>query len=266
MPPLSKPAWPDRPALFVASKSIDEWALPETLVYSGLLLRRPFDGKFDSMQAAIDEAAESKRFGESQALTAVASNKSPRLFEQTVNGLLDRASFPAKLSDQVRKDACTMGKIWGELCPEARELEVKLEIFGENTCARWHQDHFVGRAICSYTGATGTSYTRNSNVNFWELENCGNNNCIIHDKERIESVAVGDMLLIKGTKYPQLSSAALVHKSPDKRYDTDGRILNRLVLKVDLITPPPPAQSKGKRAKINQLAQGIMRSLVDVSQ
>ena len=159
-----------------------------------------------------------------------------------------------------------MGKIWGELCPEARELEVKLEIFGENTCARWHQDHFVGRAICSYTGAVGTSYTRSSNVNFWELEHCGNNECIIHDKERIESVAVGDLLMIKGTKYPQLSSTALVHKSPDKRYDAStGAILNRLVLKVDLITPPPPAEPKGKRAKMNQLAKGVMRSFVDVS-
>jgi hypothetical protein len=217
------------------------------------------------MQTAIDEAAESRRF-ESHALTALASNKSPMLFEQTVHGLLNSASLPAKLSDQLREDACTMGKIWGKLCPEARELEVKLEIFGENTCARWHQDHFVGRAICSYTGTVGTSYTRSSNVNFWELEHCGNNECIIHDKERIESVAVGDLLLIKGTKYPQLSSTALVHKSPDKRYDVStGAILNRLVLKVDLITPPPPAEPKGKRAKMTELANGVMRNFVDVS-
>ena len=41
------------------------------------------------------------------------------------------------------------------MCPFARELEFKLEVFGENSCSRWHQDKYAGRAIVSYTGHVG---------------------------------------------------------------------------------------------------------------
>jgi hypothetical protein len=49
-------------------------------------------------------------------------------------------------------------------------------------------------------------------------------------------VAVGDVLLIKGTQFPDVRNA-LVHKSPEKRYDADGNVISRLVLKVDTDTP-----------------------------
>ena len=48
-----------------------------------------------------------------------------------------------------------------------------------------------------------------------------------------QQAAVGDILLIKGTKFPKVSNA-LVHKSPAKRYDGAGKILSRVVLKVDV--------------------------------
>ena len=268
--PLKTPGWmpqprigSDKPALFIAER-LDDWTLPESLEYSGLVLRRPFAGKWDAFQKDIDEARQ--RFGTSQSLVACASNKSARQFALCVDQLLATAALPRKLSGQIREDACSMGRMWQSLYPAARELEVKLEIFGENTCSRWHQDHFVGRAIVSYTGSVGTEYTRNSNVNFWELQNCGNNDHIIRDAKQIESVAVGDFLLIKGTKYPQLP-AALVHKSPEKLYDEQGRILNRLVLKVDVISPAATRveelnneDKSGAPAPI-RFAQGIMRNL-----
>ena len=119
------------------------------------------------------------------------------------------------------------------MCSSARKLEVKLEIFGDNLCSRWHRDRFVGRAIVSYTGSIGTEYTRDSNVDFDELENCGNADCLIYDKKEIESIEVGDMLFIKGTEFPR-GAKGLVHKSPDIVYHPDGRIVNRLVLKVDV--------------------------------
>ena len=122
----------------------------------------------------------------------------------------------------------------GALCSSSPELELKLEIFGENTCARWHKDRFVGRAIVSYTGAVGTEYSRDSNVDEWELENGGSNERIIRDVDEVECVGVGDILFIKGTQFPH-GKAGLVHKSPAKVYHGDGRILNRLVLKVDVM-------------------------------
>ena len=34
-------------------------------------------------------------------------------------------------------------------------------------------------------------YTDDSNINFWELKQRGNNECIIYNKEKIKNVAVG---------------------------------------------------------------------------
>ena len=76
-------------------------------------------------------------------------------------------------------------------------------------------------------------YAGDANVNHWELTNGGSNERIIHDVDAVEAVATGDILFIKGSKYPH-GVKGLVHKSPEKRYKEDGNILNRLVLKVDV--------------------------------
>ena len=55
----------------------------------------------------------------------------------------------------------------------------------------------MGRGIVSYTGEIGTEYTRDSNVDFWEMKNCGKCDTLIKDKSLIEHVEVGDFLLIK---------------------------------------------------------------------
>ena len=64
------------------------------------------------------------------------------------------------------------------------------------------------------------------------MEHCGNNEGIILDKGRIESVEVGDILFMKGSAYK--GSKPLVHKSPHPSYHKDGCVLNRLILKVDV--------------------------------
>ena len=94
-------------------------------------------------------------------------------------------------------------------------------------------DKFVGRAIVSYTGTEGTEFAGDSNVNLWELENGGSNDRIIRNVDEVESVGVGDILFIKGSEFPH-GEAGLVHKSPEKRYHEDGRVVNRLLLKVDV--------------------------------
>lgn len=85
----------------------------------------------------------------------------------------------------------------------------------------------------SYTGSVGTEYTSDTNVDFWQLRNGGDNQQIIRDADKICAVEVGDMLFMKGKLFPTAPNG-LVHKAPEKRYHEDGRVVNRLVLKVDV--------------------------------
>ena len=70
-------------------------------------------------------------------------------------------------------------------------------------------------------------------MDFWELEHCGNNECIIQEKSQIRQVQVGDILFIKGKSFPS-DTRALVHKSPAVEYHGNGVPMHRLVLKVDV--------------------------------
>ena len=215
----------------------DLYGWTETLCHSGhngLLVQRPFNGQWDCYQADIDACHE--RVDLEYGLTAhvARGDNFAARFEAAVTDLLARAALPAPLSQQLVRDACLIGRSVASMCASAGALEVKLEIAGENSCQRWHQDNFVGRALTSYTGVVGTEYTSDENVNFWELTHCGNNDHIIRDPKAVKTIEVGDILFIKGRTYE--GANPLVHKSPAKRYHADGRILNRLMLKVDVPT------------------------------
>ena len=105
-------------------------------------------------------------------------------------------------------------------------------------------------AVVPLLALAGTQFSRDANVNFWELQHCGHNECIIRDVEKVEHVAVGDLLFIKGAKFPHGGHAAggLVHKSPEKRYHPDGRVVNRLVLKVDVMTMDGTGEARVQKA------------------
>ena len=154
--------------------------------------------------------------------------------DAAVGALLIKAALPAPLSHQIYRDACSIGRAVAAMCASTRALEVRLEVAGANSCARWHLDKFVGRALTSYTGVIGTEYTRDENVDFWELHNCGNNDHILHDTDQVDAIDVGDILFIKGSAYE--GGKPLVHRSPAKTFHADGRVLNRLLLKVDIPT------------------------------
>ena len=236
-----------RPAVY-QSNDLAGWTRPETAQYGGLLVKRPFDGAWDRYSRAVDEARSRWRQDgvDSATLRAQASGTCPRQFSLAVDKLLETAALPSPLSAQIHQDACSLGQTWSQLCPEIQQFDVHLEIFGENTCARWHVDHFVGRAIITYTGQAGTDYTSTDNVNFEELECCGKSEHCILDAGQTQQAAVGDILLIKGTKYPAVPNA-LVHKSPERRYDDAGNIISRLVLKVDVpaLQPDSPEHTTG---------------------
>ena len=170
-----------------------------------------------------------------------------------------------------------------------KQLEVRLELVGENTCARWHRDQFVGRAIVTYTGAAGTEYTSRDNVDFKELmccgtrlgrrephtrvpavahpisppspyRCCGKSEHCIYDQSQTEQAAPGDLLLMKGTKY---HGTRLGRSSRHRAYASCSRRASlhyrypRVSKHVDggsgLVHKSPPKQHDGKGNVVNRL-------------
>merc|ERR1712007_339949 len=106
---------------------------------------------------------------------------------------------------------------------ETEKILIKLDIMGEFACSRWHQDYYRARALVSYN-MEGTEFLEDKNVDFWELKNCGNNNCIVRDWSQVFSAAPGDFFFMKGAKYPGLTDG-LVHRSPEKRFNENGQLM-----------------------------------------
>lgn len=209
--------------MLFAAAALSDWAQNQGLRHQGLLVKRPFHGKWDSLQSEIDSAINTRfstRFGPEPSLhKRVLNDGRSSLTTQLpacVDEMLATASLPAPLSKQIRADALSIGKTLAFICPSARALDVKLEVFGEVTCSRWHRDHYVGRAIVSYTGITGTEYTSEENVDLDKLRRFNQrfaeemasssddpvdigNEGIIKEPDKVKSVEVGDILLMKGT-------------------------------------------------------------------
>eukprot|EP00933_Yihiella_yeosuensis_P031650 TRINITY_DN2521_c0_g1_i5.p1 TRINITY_DN2521_c0_g1~~TRINITY_DN2521_c0_g1_i5.p1 ORF type:complete len:317 (-),score=37.42 TRINITY_DN2521_c0_g1_i5:679-1569(-) len=228
-------------ALYVTN-SLEGWLNNENVNYEGMLLKR--SPTWGDHQEWIDRvSAGGVVFGGEQTIqtrddvwNGRREDLIPRL-QEAGKELLQIAqerggAFPEALGAQIMKDIVDIGTVVGALTSEFPSMQVKLEVQGHNVCERWHQDHYVSRAIVTYTGMGGTMYTDISNVDMWELENCGKNECVIHDKSKICSANVGDILFMKGKKYPK-GKQGLVHKSAEKSYHSDGSIVNRLTLKID---------------------------------
>ena len=236
--------------------SLAGWLRPESSEKQGLLVKRPMTGQWDVHQADIDDAVRSLgKKGKDGVNTEVANHPDPQVLTErltaAVDALLAQVPLAAEVCRQLYVDAISLGQTVGALCASAPTIQVRFEIFGENCCSRWHQDRYVARAIVSYTGKVGTAYTADANVDFWELHNCGNNKCVIQDEAKVMHAEVGDLFLMKGTEFPvppgevKDEKWGLVHKSPEKCYHADGRIINRLVLKVDVPTPGPVYAQQG---------------------
>lgn len=140
--------------------------------------------------------------------------------------------LPPDLRRQIQLDVEAMGPTIAKLLPAAEAAILKLEVFGESCCSRWHQDKFTCRAIITYNGR-GTEYVQHSNVDFSQLASGGGNDNILIDGTQVFSAKAADILFMKGTNYP-CPVNGLVHKSPEKRYHANGAVMSRLCLKIDV--------------------------------
>jgi hypothetical protein len=223
----------------LVSDSLDAWTQSESLQHHGMLVTRPELCTMWDIQADVDDFAVAEKFGSNGAkLYEDVKNGDPKELLQNLqhasNVILAKASLPKGISEQIHDDICAVGSVVGQMCSNAGQLQIKLQVMGANVCSRWHRDYYVGRAIVTYN-SHATHYTADSNVDMWEMENCGKNECVIRDPTQVHSAGVGDILFMKGAAFPQ--STGLVHKSPEVRHHEDGRVINRLILKVDVEMP-----------------------------
>jgi len=227
----------------LACRSVKDWLLPCCNMYHGMHVpraltwwdvQRHVDLLASSGTLSLDgsghEDVQVTRNGDGHEHPMLESNLAEGA-RQLVAALLNEG-MPTYLTQQIQTDAQVVGAILAKMFPTIERLSLKLEIFGEASSDRWHIDNNVARALITYNGR-GTEMLRHDNVNFWELKNGGTNARIVRDSSEVFSVGAGDILFMKGSQFPG-DVFGLVHKSPERRYHADGRIMNRLVLKVDV--------------------------------
>ena len=148
--------------------------------------------------------------------------------------------LPHTLAPIIAEDAVAITR-WLVALTGAPEVTLQLEVVGWNKCGRWHQDNYVGRVAVTYgDGVPGTWFVDDSNVNFRALEQGGlDADNIVREPSRTWQAEAGDICLIKGQKWgglrptPGAAKWGAVHRSPDVALYPDGRLPNRLLLKVD---------------------------------
>ena len=212
------------PVLFATA--LASWLQPESSQHKGLILKRkPW---WKDIQEVVDRAVSRGDVSEEDEIKVqlCKSGEGPRDLGQVAEMLLRkvRMVLPEDLQQAIRQDVIEVGEAVARLCPWNDKFDFKIEVIGESNCSRWHRDNYCARAIVTYN-ATGTLYTPDENVNFWELENCGVNEHILKDPTCVKSVGVGDVFFIKGTKFP-CGSKGLVHKSPEVLRHYNGMVVN----------------------------------------
>lgn len=242
----------------------DELLSPEAKNYKGMAV--PRCQNWNHLQGAIDHAFELGILGREQGLkefVPIHRSSCPSAEEVSIDfddlgerlqasasklwepmlEFVGRVPGMENLAAQFQADAVELGSVVARMVPQAKGLIVALELMQLNRCYRFHQDNYVGRAICSYNGGdnAATEYIHDAYVDFHQLRNGGTNDQILveEDQKHLRNVGVGNILFMKGIKYPT-EPKALVHRSPPIMRREDGSVETRLVLKVDvndLVTP-----------------------------
>lgn len=224
----------------IVCNDVEDWLGQQCKEYLAMYTPRP--QTWGDLQHCVDRLAESgalgldlalneeiqtpHKLGSQQLFEADLSHKARRLADYAVANGLNK-----EMGNILWQDFVCLGVVLIKLDPTATMM-LKLEIMGDNGCARWHRDKYSGRAVVTYN-LRGTEYVDNKYVDFWELENCGKNECVLKDRSQVRSADVGGMLFMKGTKFPS-GANGLIHKSPEPQFHANGNVMNRLLLKVDL--------------------------------
>mmetsp|Transcript_6805 Transcript_6805/g.12068 ORF Transcript_6805/g.12068 Transcript_6805/m.12068 type:complete len:298 (+) Transcript_6805:49-942(+) len=246
-----QPQAPEDGSTMLTCSSLDQWRSSAADRYQGLRVARPIDPT--RWQSVTNQLSDIHGEGMMESVHAqvidldgsTGEDSLRQQFEDAANAISH--GLEPELAQLVSQDAQALASTTQKLVPQAEQIIMKLELFDTNSCFRWHQDWYVCRAIVSYN-LSAMDYTADSNVDFHELYNRGTNDAITHDKSRIRAANVGDMVLIKGKKYPG-TGKSLVHKSPEISYDCNGRVQTRLILKVDVLNLRNDEKAQDEKCK-----------------
>eukprot|EP00418_Pyrodinium_bahamense_P095480 CAMPEP_0179045946 /NCGR_PEP_ID=MMETSP0796-20121207/18437_1 /TAXON_ID=73915 /ORGANISM="Pyrodinium bahamense, Strain pbaha01" /LENGTH=240 /DNA_ID=CAMNT_0020742363 /DNA_START=62 /DNA_END=784 /DNA_ORIENTATION=- len=238
----------NKDAVLKTEKVLD-WLLPDSAEFPGLQVVRPPTWDDTCLQSLVDRIHADGVLGDNHSLKREIQLPEDSLSDIVLKAalkdaaaemlvLVEDAGLPDDLVAQIQDDAAEIGSVVAKLVPTADKLTLKLELMNKSACFRWHQDYYVARALVSYN-CVGTEYIHDEHVNFHELNYCGNNDCVVPDRSPVCTAGVGDILLIKGKLFPGPVNG-LVHRSPDVRRHPDGKIMTRLLLKVDVDSDSMP--------------------------
>lgn len=96
-----------------------------------------------------------------------------------------------------------------------------------NMCRRFHTDMNDLRMLCTYSGP-GTLWLTEKNTDRMALNNIGNNEAIVINKNDIKQVNTGSVVILKGALYPGGNTKAAVHRSPNIEENKQKRLFLRI--------------------------------------
>merc|ERR1712183_765617 len=115
----------DAPETLLVTQTPDEWAQSTSSAHQGLLVKRPFHGKYESLQWDIDAVA-AKYARENHPCMEVANGAglSERLSSH-MSQHLRQYELPASLARQIQEDTVSIGCAVGRMCPWAPHLDIQ---------------------------------------------------------------------------------------------------------------------------------------------
>jgi len=135
-----------------------------------------------------------------------------------IEQLFEMAGAPRGIErDWLTADIVELAELFAEVV-SAKYLRVRLDVITTNACRKFHVDAITARLVCTYRG-TGTQYG--------VCEGEG-------DPARIETVATGAPILMRGTRWPAREAPKVLHRSPP----IEGTGETRLVLVLDPVAVP----------------------------
>jgi Protein of unknown function (DUF1826) len=112
-------------------------------------------------------------------------------------------------------------------------VHVQLAFVHTDKCRRFHVDNLGLRLLCTYSGP-GTEWLPDAYAHRQAVYDCecpahARNDALVKDPRQIKKVRTGDVVIMKGERFPGNAGAGIIHRSPP--IQSSG--ISRLVLTID---------------------------------